>query len=140
MRYQSSMNFQNFSRVLAIALLVCFAAACGNDKSSQAASAPSQSEPRNADTVINGMRLRSLTKELELTDEQKDKVQVLFDEESKEVTRLYADTNLSVTERLDKIGELKKETYAKIKPLLTPAQAQKFDEMLSKSQKRKKKS
>ena len=86
------------------------------------------------------MRLRSLTKELELTDEQKDKVQVLFDEESKEVTRLYADTNLSVTERLDKIGELKKETYAKIKPLLTPAQAQKFDEMLSKSQKRKKKS
>jgi Spy/CpxP family protein refolding chaperone len=72
-----------------------------------------------------------------LTEEQRAQVKALFDQEAKGVAKLNADANLSMTERLDKISELKKETYGKIRPVLAPEQAEKFDQLLSKSERRR---
>lgn len=129
-RYEAVMQFQNIVRAIACAALVCLAAGCSKE---------TQAEPaqRTAEDVLTGMRLKSLTKDLDLTAEQKNKVKALFDEEGKEIAKIRADANLSITQQAIKIGELKKETHGKIKPLLTPAQAEKFEQMLSKSEKRK---
>lgn len=129
------MQFQTMIPAIACAALIGFSAGCSKD--AQAESPQSEPAQRTAEDVLSGMRVKSLTKSLELTDEQKGKVQALFDEEGKEIAKINADTNLSMTQRLNKIGELKKETYGKIKPLLTPAQAQKFEEMMSKSERRR---
>jgi Spy/CpxP family protein refolding chaperone len=127
------MQFQNVIGAIACALLVGLTTSC----SKEAQAEPSQ---RKADELVSGMRVKSLTKDLGLTDEQKGQVQSLFDEEGKEIAKLNADPNLSTTERLDKIAALKKETYVKIKPVLTADQAQKFDELMSKSERRRRRS
>src|SRR5205085_107496 len=80
---KSFMNFRNMCHLFAIVALTWFAAGCGNDTSSPSVSAQSQPEPRNAEAVVTGMRLRTLSKSLGLTDEQKPKVQALFEEENK---------------------------------------------------------
>lgn len=127
------MQLQNIIAAVACALLVCVTAGC----SKEAKAEPPQ---RSADDLISGMRTKSMVKDLGLTDEQKGQVQALFDEEAKEVAKLNADSNLSTTQRLDKISALKKETYARIKPLLTPEQVEKFDQLTTKSDRRRRRS
>ena len=64
----------------------------------------------------------------------------MFYQEGKEIAKLNSDLNLSTTQRLNKIAELKKETYVKIRPMLTAEQAEKFDQLMSKSERRKRRS
>jgi hypothetical protein len=128
--YKRAMQFQNIIQAIACAALICFSAGCSKE-------AQAEAPQRTAGNVMNGMRLKSLTKELELTDEQKVKVQALLDEEAKESEKIYSDASFSATQKSIKVGELKRETYGKIKPLLTATQAQKLEEMLSRTGKRK---
>ena len=127
------MQFQNIISALACAALLSFTASCSKE---------AQAEPpqQTADDLLNGMRMKSLTKDLGLTDEQKGQVQALFDQEGKEIAKLNSDLNLSTTQRLNKIAELKKETYVKIRPMLTAEQAEKLDQLMSKSERRKRRS
>jgi len=85
-----------------------------------------------------GLRLKQMTKELDLTTEQQGKVKALLDEEGKEAEKINDDPNLSLLPKTAKVRELRKETYAKIKSLLEPAQMEKFEAMLRKSERRKK--
>ena len=128
--YEYAMKFQDIVGAVACAVVVCLTASC----SKEAQADPPQ---RSADDLLNGMRMKSVTKDLGLTQEQQGQVQALFDEEGKEIAKVNADTNLSTTQRLNRIAELKKETYAKIKPLLTPEQVEKFDQLMSKSERRR---
>jgi Spy/CpxP family protein refolding chaperone len=133
MGYELAMQFQRIVAMIACAVAICFVSACSKE---------AQAEPpqRSADDLLSGMRLKSVTKDLELTEEQQGKVQTLFDEEAKEIAKVNADTTLSTTQRLNRIAELKKETYSNIKPLLTAAQTEKFDQLMSKSERRRKRS
>src|SRR5215203_2812307 len=99
-----------------LGLLALCAALSASIFTSQAAETP-QRDPRS---VINSLRLKSLTKNLELTAEQQKHVQGLFDEEAKEVTKLPE--SLGAIERADKIKEMQQVTYGKMKPTLTPTQ------------------
>ena len=94
--------------------------------------------PRDAQTVMNGMRLKKWTKDLQLTDEQQKKVQTILDEEGKEVAKLDQDSSLDINSRRTKVDDLRKATYAKMKPLLTATQLENFDKSLAKMQPKKK--
>ncbi len=126
------MNFKNLYHALACAVLLSFASGCGNEAQSQ-----STRTQRSAEDVIGGMRMKQLTRDLELTDDQQSKVKELLDGEGKEVARIHSQANLSVMEQSTKIGEIKKETYDKIRPLLTPAQLEKLEKALAKPARRK---
>jgi Spy/CpxP family protein refolding chaperone len=104
-------------RVLAAnALMIFLFAACSPDKEA----APSQKTSRE---VIDGMRLKRLTKGLQLTKEQQDQVKPLLEAESKKITAVDEDTTLSLDERLKRCDSFRDETYSKIKDLLTPEQS-----------------
>lgn len=116
-----------------------FVMGCGPDKQTQSQAEPAeQPAQRNAQDVLTGMRLKQLTKSLQLTEDQQAKFKVLFDEEGVQIAKIHDDPNLSLTEQTTRIGELKKETYGKIKPLLTPEQLETFEKQMAKSSKRKK--
>ena len=99
--------------------------------SSQAADAPQ----RDSRSVVNSIRLKSLTKNLELTADQQKQVQALFDEEAKEIAKLPETPSL--VERSNKIKELQQITYGKMKPVLTPAQVEKWEKMQADAAKKK---
>ena len=94
--------------------------------------------PKDAQTMINGMRLKKWTKDLQLADEQQKKVQALLDEEGKEITKLDQDSSLDINSRTAKINALRQATYAKMKPLLDPAQLATFEKSLIRTPSKKK--
>jgi Spy/CpxP family protein refolding chaperone len=115
------MNFTTTLRVLAAnALLLSLFAGCSPDKEA----APPQRTSRD---VIDGMRLKQLTKGLQLTKEQQDQVKPLLAAESKKIAAANEDATLSMTQRLDQYKEFRDETYSKIKVLLTPEQLERLD-------------
>jgi hypothetical protein len=114
-----------------LGLLALCAALSASIFSSQAAETPQ----RDSRSVVNSLRLKSLTKSLELTTEQQKQVQGLLDEEAKEVAKVPE--SLSPVQRSDKIKELQQITYGKMKPLLTPAQVEKWDKMQADAAKKK---
>ncbi len=134
------MNSKTFLRVLFIGVLSCIAAGCGNsgktdsvekiDTSSQTAP-----PPRDATDVLNDVRLRQLTKELELTSDQQAQLKSMFQEESKEIAKIRAQADSSITDQAVKVAEAKKATYEKLKPLLTPAQLEKFERSATRKKK-----
>lgn len=93
---------------------------------------------KDAQTMINGMRLKKWTKDLELTAEQQKKVQSILDEEGKEIAKLDQDLSLDINSRKAKVDDLRQNTYAKIKPVLTVPQLKTFEKSLAKMQPKKK--
>lgn len=124
------MNLRSLLSAIACALLLCFLVGCGSENKTEA-------NQRYAEDVLSGMRFKKLSKELDLTVEQRSKVKALYDQETKEIRRIHDDPNLSVLEKADKITALHGETYGKIRPLLIPAQAEKLDEIQRKPEKRR---
>ena len=93
---------------------------------------------RDAQSVINELRLKQLTKNLSLTQEQQKQVKVLYDAEAKLMAKINDDENLTLGDRTAKKQALIKETNEKIKPVLTVEQKTKFEEQLAKATARKK--
>ena len=93
---------------------------------------------RDAQTVMNGMRLKKWTKDLELTAEQQKKVQAILDDEGKEIAKLDQDSSLDINSRKAKVNDLRQTTYAKMKPVLTAPQLQTFEKSLAKVPPKKK--
>ena len=123
------MNFRSLPSAVAFALLLCFLVGCGAENKTDAAQ-------RNAEDVLTGMRFKVLAKELDLSGETKDKVKALFDEETKQIRGIHDEPNLSATEKSRRITALHSETYDKIRPLLTPVQLEKLEQILRKPEKR----
>jgi Spy/CpxP family protein refolding chaperone len=127
------MNYHILLRIFAGVLLTGLAAGCGNEN-------PSATAGQNGPGVIGTMRVKQLTRDLALTDEQQQKVKLLIEQETAQIANVDETANLSITQRAIRVGELQKESYERMKPLLTPAQLDKLEQMLSKAQKRKKRS
>jgi Spy/CpxP family protein refolding chaperone len=92
----------------------------------------------DAQTMMNGMRLKKWTKDLELTAEQQKKVQALYEDEARRITTIDNDTKIGVSERVAKVNALRQETFVKMKPLLSAAQLDTFEKLLAKMQPKKK--
>jgi len=114
-------SFRFFSIVLICAALVCVA------------TAPA-AETRDAQSVLNSLRLKKWTKDLQLTADQQKKVQAILEDEGKEIAKLDS-AQLSINDRRVKVEELHDVTYTKIKPLLNETQLAKFEKGLPKPKK-----
>lgn len=69
-----------------------------------------------------GNPLEHLSKDLELTDDQKAKVQPLIDQAKPQIEAIHK-------EAMEKTHAIMENTAAQIRPLLTPQQQQKYDAM-----------
>jgi hypothetical protein len=101
--------------------------------------AADNASPKNAQAILNEMRMRQLTKSLELTEDQQKKMKALYDEEAKQIKAANDDENLTLMERRQKTQAITKATREKIKPLLTEEQNKKWDEQIAKQNQPRKK-
>ena len=73
--------------------------------------------------------MKRVAEELQLTDEQKQKLQPIFREEGEKMRELQGNTSLSREEKLAKFQDLRTAAAAKIKPILTPEQQEKWEKL-----------
>jgi Spy/CpxP family protein refolding chaperone len=74
-------------------------------------------------------RLDQMTQELQLTPEQKTKIQAIQESSMPAIKAIFDDTTLTREQRREKMRPLRDETDAKIKQVLTPEQQTKYDAM-----------
>jgi len=70
--------------------------------------------------------LEWLSKELNLTDEQKEKVKQMLDEQTKQMHTVQEDTSLTQEQKHDKMKQIHETTHSQINDILTPDQQKKF--------------
>ena len=81
-------------------------------------------------------QVQRMVAQLDLTPEQKDKIDPILEEDAKQVRALRGDTS---PEAANKKAEIRKATDAKIKPLLTDAQWKKLEQLRADRNKQDKK-
>lgn len=75
-------------------------------------------------------RLERMSKLLVLTQEQKAKIKPIIEENTEKMKALRGDTSLNKEQKREKMREMKLATFDKIKPILTPEQLKKHEEMM----------
>jgi periplasmic protein CpxP/Spy len=90
---------------------------------------PSAGGPPGGGMRGRGPSLEQLSKDLDLTDDQKTKVKAALDALKQEITELRADTSLSQEDRRAKMKTIRDEFTAKLKDILTPDQFAKWQKM-----------
>jgi Spy/CpxP family protein refolding chaperone len=113
-----------FLAALTAASLFAAGSAFGQDTTNApAAGAPTNAPPR-------GMRGRmDIGKMLNLTDDQKAKVQPILDAQRAKMNAVRQDTSLSQDDMRAKMKQIRDDTTAQLKPILTPEQFQKWQTM-----------
>ena len=74
-------------------------------------------------------RLTVLSETLKLTDEQKEKLKPILEEETKQVKALREDQSLARDARMAKYKEIREAIHTKVKPLLNAEQLEKWEKM-----------
>lgn len=80
--------------------------------------------PRGQESVQE--RMERLSKELDLRQEQREKIRPLIEEEVKQLRELRANTNLTPEQRREKATAIMKETHEKLAAVLNPEQKEKL--------------
>ncbi len=81
-------------------------------------------------------RLERISRELNLTEAQKSQVKPILEDEENKLKTLRTNTSLSREQQREKAREIRQATWEKIKPLLTPEQLKKREEMMAKGRER----
>jgi periplasmic protein CpxP/Spy len=76
-------------------------------------------------------RLKRLTKKLGLTDEQKEKLHPILQDEDKQMSSLDSDTTLTAQQKHKKMREIRMASKAQMDEILTPEQKEKMPKMHS---------
>ena len=113
---------------LASVFLACSVATRAQDAGTQESKAQAQTEagPHHGQ---HASHLEWLSKELNLTDEQKEKVKPILDEQTKQMHATQEDTSLSQEQKRDKMKQIHQTTHSQINDILTPEQQKKFAEL-----------
>jgi Spy/CpxP family protein refolding chaperone len=77
-------------------------------------------------------RVKHLTKELNLTEDQQAKIKSVLEDEQKKMSSLKQDSSLSREDRRTKFEEIRKNTSQQIRAILNEDQQKKYDELQSK--------
>lgn len=89
-----------------------------------------QAEPQSGTHHMQHQsRLEWMSKELNLTDDQKDKIKPILDDEASKMKSVHDDTSLSQDQKRDKMKELRENTDSQINPILTPDQQKKYEDL-----------
>ena len=100
-------------------------------KPAEKAAPPAPPRPGGADREARGKEMREkMAKELGLSEEQKKKVDAIWEEQRKKGQELRNDASLSQDEKRTKGRELMESTQKKVKDLLTPEQQAKYDKKM----------
>jgi periplasmic protein CpxP/Spy len=76
-------------------------------------------------------KLQMMTKQLNLTSDQQEKIKPILESESQQMQTLRQDSSLSGEDRMSKMRQIRQSTNEQIKPILNSDQQQKFQEMMS---------
>jgi protein CpxP len=93
---------------------------------SQSSNPPAQSEMHQGQ---HGNRLEWLSKELNLTDEQKAKVKPILEDQEKQMHAIREDSSLSQDQKHEKMMQIHETTHSQINGILTPDQQKKFAQL-----------
>lgn len=74
-------------------------------------------------------RMKQMAEQLNLTDEQKEKIKAVYQEEGEKMRALREDQSLSPDEKRTKFREMFQALEAKTKPILTPEQQEKWQKL-----------
>jgi periplasmic protein CpxP/Spy len=76
-------------------------------------------------------KLQMLTKQLNLSTDQQEKIKPILESESQQMQTLRQDSSLSGEDRMSKMRQIRQSSNEQIKPILNSDQQQKFVEMMS---------
>jgi Spy/CpxP family protein refolding chaperone len=82
--------------------------------------------PRGVSGGQSATHLEWLSKELNLTDDQKAKVKPILEEQTKQMHAAQEDTSLTQEQKRDKMKQIHQTTHSQINEILTPEQQKKF--------------
>lgn len=74
-------------------------------------------------------QLARMTKQLHLTEDQQAKIKPILEDQHKQMMALRQDTSMSREDRFAKFREIRKQTFEKMNPILTPDQQKQLKEM-----------
>ena len=74
-------------------------------------------------------QLARLAEKLNLTDDQKAKIKPILEDQHKQMMALREDTSMSREDRFAKFREIRKETFEKMHPILSPEQQKQLKKM-----------
>lgn len=93
---------------------------------SQPSNPPAQSEMHHGS---HANRLEWLSKELNLTEEQKAKVKPILEDQEKQMHAIREDSSLSQEQKHEKMMQVHENTHSQINGILTPDQQKKFADL-----------
>jgi periplasmic protein CpxP/Spy len=111
---------------LAIAVAIGGASAWAQTGEGMAGSMGGHGQPMSAD-----QRLQMMTKQLNLTADQQEKIKPMLESQNQQMQALHQDTSLSQEDRMSKMRQIRQNTNDQIKSVLDADQQQKFQEMNS---------
>jgi Spy/CpxP family protein refolding chaperone len=138
-KMRNGCTFAGLTFVLALALSVTSAAQTSSTNPKQQAS-PDQSQTgsagvRHRDRV--GDRLEWLGQQLNLTEDQKEKLKPILADEFKQMRAVGEDTSLSQDQKRDKMKQIHEAARPQVHAILTPEQQQKFARMKEEAKERR---
>jgi Spy/CpxP family protein refolding chaperone len=93
---------------------------------------PAESKvPPGAKIAARGDQLANLTEVLKLTEEQRTKIKPILEEQTKQIAALKAEKGNSLQERAAKYQQIRLANHEKVRAVLNPEQAEKWDKMRS---------
>src|SRR5256885_7611509 len=97
-----------------------------------AAADPNPADKTDAKAApARGERLKSLAEQLKLSDEQKEKLKPILQDERKKVRELRENKDLSRQNRVARLKEIRDDLGTKLKPILTPEPLEKWNKLRS---------
>ena len=87
------------------------------------------SESPGAKPGLAKERFKNLAEQLNLTDEQKQQLKPILREEAQKLKNLRAQTDLSRRQRRAQLIQIRQDLLARIKPILTPEQLDKWQQL-----------
>lgn len=118
------MNRTHLTAALALGGLLALGATSFAQERPAGGGQQGQGRPRGQD------RLQAISERLQLTDQQKEKLKPIFEEEGKKRRDLMENKDLSQAQRREKMQAIRKETSEKVKPILTAEQWEKWQKMM----------
>jgi Spy/CpxP family protein refolding chaperone len=117
-----------FGRLLAAALLLAGSVALAQDSDPAAPAQPgARYDQRRRDQAED--RLRRMSKELNLTEDQKEKLKPILEDEVQQMKTAQADTSLTSQQRRKKMRGIHKTFEPQVQAVLTPEQRDKLKSM-----------
>ena len=121
------LNKTLFLAALTTAGLLAVSSANAQDSTPSGATTSTNTAPNPAP---RGMRNRpDIAKILNLTDDQKARVQPILDSQREKMRAIFQDSSLSSDDRRAKLKAIRDDTAAQLKPILTPDQFEKWQKI-----------